>query len=179
MEKSEKEKLEKSKELVPADLELAKQVDPTKYPNWQGCSVSEVSISFECPKCKKKYDLKPNLFSSQSDGKPRGLLSTGRSITFDSSVLGKLSTVVAVIVALVIGSFIASLFGSPPFVYAIIAVLLFPVLKPIFAYLFSRVGTGKQMSVWFFKCMSCGNRLLIATDMSEAYITDMQANVDK
>ncbi|UCD51763.1 MAG: hypothetical protein JSW27_03850 [Phycisphaerales bacterium] len=178
MEESEKEKLETSKELIPADLELAKQVDPKRCSYWRGCFVSEARISFKCPmqKCGTQHELQLNLFSSQSEDARRGLLSTGRTKTFDSRLFGKLSTVVAVIVVVAIGSFIGLLLGSPPLVYAIIAVLLLPALKPICAALLSRVDPGKQMPVWLFKCTTCGHRLLIATDMNEAYIADIQAD---
>ena len=51
--------------------------------------------------------------------------------------MGKLSFVIAIAISLGIGSFIASLFNSPPFLYAIIIVLLLPVVKPIVSFFLS------------------------------------------
>lgn len=147
------------------------------YEDWWHCSVREGIISIICPTCKEKYSLQNSLFNSKGVNELKDLILTGVHRVDINPAIIKLSRFFAVICAVIIGSLIASLFGSPPFLYAIISVILIPVLWPITTGIFVGMSPQKAIPVWTYKCKKCGEKIVIASDGIKANVGSRKKDV--
>ena len=144
------------------------EVDLSGEFSWREASVHEGIITFECPGCKKTHSLKTTLFSSQLPNPAVGLMPTSQEILWGKEIG---SMVLAFVVAVTFGVFVAVLVGFHIWI-GIVCAVIFMILKPVFTPKFMN-----KLPVWIFKCNSCGKRTFIASDGTEAAIGELQANV--
>ncbi len=156
--------------LSESDGSTAKKINMEKLIDWQDCEVSEEGYpSFECQQCKKKYGLDLSAISSDEDLRSRSLIFTGNSEEVSSDRIIIITRIITVFFAVLIGSSVSALFGSPPLVYAILAVILYYLLGPVILWFFSKINIGRQkFDYWFFKCPNCSNKIVIMTDGNQA-----------
>jgi rubrerythrin len=146
------------------------------YKYWWKCSGHGGIISIICPICKEQHELKKSLLNSKAANNLGNPVFTGLHRDQINPAIITLSRLLAIMGAVIIGSLIASLFGSPPFVYAIISVILIPVLWPITAWVFVRIFPVKRIPVWAYKCHTCGEKIVVASDGMSADVGSKKAD---
>ena len=152
------------------DFEMAKFLDKEKLEDMKDCRVSEEGFPvFECSQCSTIYGLDLSVILPEKDLKSRGLIFTGESEELPGQGCVFSANFAAFFLAALFGSLIGYLIKSPPFVYAIIAVILFAFIKPVVVFVFSKINIGKRkIDYWLFKCPNCSNRMIIFTDGKSA-----------
>ena len=79
--------------------------------------------------------------------------------------------ILAWVIAVVAGTLIGSVLIGVPFIWALISVALYPIVKPFCEAFASRFGRQGAVTVFSFKCGKCGKERFIAADKSLIYFT--------
>lgn len=135
-----------SQETVPA---IGNQESPAA--DWTYCALVEGRVNGSCPRCGVGF------FLEQPDGP---MLEDGLDLVPAGGV--KMAPFATGILAAVLGSVVAGLFGAPSFVWIVIAAVLFPVLKPPTTYLLGLLSPSVGVPVFRQECGACGESFFLA-----------------
>lgn len=147
---------------------------------WWPCQVKDDSYLCSCVHCKENLRLRRRVFSTDVaenlrlgrgflstdvTDMPEGLDATGQAIHLRGAWATRVGSFLALVTGVIIGSMVGQNLGIP-FLWAVVAVLLLPILRPIFASLLP----SREMSLWRYKCPKCGEKILVASDSKHLYL---------
>jgi len=130
--------------------------------SWEDAQIIEDAVSFECTDCNVQQTLHIRLFTEAQPKQDKELTSSGRVIYQGRAITGN---VVAFIVAAAVGCIISLAIGKTGTGIAIIAAVIFLVLRKILVPAFM-----DSLPVWIHECTNCRNKTYIASDGSKASI---------
>jgi hypothetical protein len=147
---------------------------PDGYSWWQFKRRGPTSI-LPCRNCNKQATVEGNGQSLSCDQENIKLTPTGETVTWDTPSYQKFAKILAGAIAILLGTLIGSILLSVPFLWAVIAVILYAVLQPMAAFLVSRFDPGLTLQIWTLKCQECGQEQFVAPSSSVFYIATPEA----
>ena len=130
--------------------------------SWEATQTGGDDVSFKCVGCSKNHNLQIGLFANTQPKPDKGLIKTSQFINIGTTIAGN---VVAFIVAVVLGTIISLVSGKIGVGIAIIAAVIFLILRKIFIPTFL-----DRLPVWAYECSHCRNKIFIASDGSKVFI---------
>ena len=122
-----------------------------------------------CPSCFENKVIQSSAFSTNLAERSRmGIIATDERIPVASGILSLVSWIIPGIIAILLGSYIGSVIIGIPFLWAIITGILYLLFKPFTDKLLH--AFTRKIPVWLVQCIKCGERIVLASDGSEAFI---------
>jgi len=122
-----------------------------------------------CPSCFENKVIQSSAFSTNLAERSRmGITATDGRIPVASGSLSLVSWIIPGIIAIILGSYIGSVIIGIPFLWAIITVILYALFKPFTDKLLHPFT--RNIPVWLVQCIKCGERIVLASDESKAFI---------
>jgi len=138
---------------------------------WWSANVAGKGFILECSGCHKNVEFKghDDILSCKSG--MGELISTGKITSTERPGLVKFAKILAGVIAVLVGTLIGSVLLGVPFLWAVIATLLYVPLKVFSEVLLAKLFPGRPVLVWTFKCGKCGNEMYVASSESIVYFT--------
>jgi hypothetical protein len=128
--------------------------------SWKECPIENGNIAFQC-NCSKDHTLKLSELSATQSKTNKNLKKSEQVIHKGRTATGN---IVAFIISIVIGVIISLASGRTGLVIAIIAVIIFLIIRKIFVRAFM-----DSLPVWIYICDHCHNKNYIASNGTEAF----------
>lgn len=168
-------KIWEKNDLSASDVHRAKSMNREDTEEWKDCDISEEGYPYlECSQCKKNYGLDLSEISPEKNINSRNLVYAGDSETMTGRGCVLSAKVIAIFISILIGSAISAGLKAPPFVYAILSVVLYPLIWLATLFLIGKTKAGeKRVDYWFFKCPNCSNTMVIVSTGTAASFTNI------
>lgn len=124
-----------------------------------------------CPSCHETNIIQSSALTTDLAERSRSrmeITATDERIPVASGILSLVSWIIPGIIAIILGSYIGSVIIGIPFLWAIITVILYLLFKPFTDKLLHPFT--RKMPVWLVQCKKCGERIVLASDESKAFI---------
>jgi len=142
---------------------------PTPQPSWSVAKVLDGSMHFACPSCRMPHVLTLELFTSRptedsSRDRYQGLERTAETIRWGITAPGN---IVAFVIAIAVGAFVALAGGQKVATWVALALLLMIRIPLVRAFM-------KRLVVWHYGCEGCHATIEIACDGRAAAVRDFR-----
>lgn len=155
-------------EKIPSKVEKP-SLDLSGEIELEKCKRQGRGYNIVCPSCHETNVIQSSAFTTGLAERSRmRITATDERIPVLSRTLGLASWLIPGIIAVILGSYIGSVVIGIPFLWAIIAVVFYGIFKPIIGYLLHPLA--REMLVWLVQCKKCGERIVLASDESKAFI---------
>ncbi len=169
-----KEDIVESDTIVPAKKDSPACEEEFELPTgfyWLTKSRGIEAFILKCPGCQQEIRFTGDNRDLSCKFGAGELTSTRKTTWSESQTLPVLSKILAWVIAVGIGTLIGSVLIGVPFLWAVVSVILYPVVKPFCNATVSRLYHGRPIMVWSFKCRNCGKERFVASDKSRVYFT--------
>ena len=131
--------------------------------SWKNASIQANAVTGTCPHCRDQVSLETSRMHS-----------VGEILELEHNFIPKLSYFVAFILAAIGGSYIASLFDNPMFLWILFAVILLPPFKVFFGFLFNFFSPSSKLSIHTTGCNRCSRNIYVAYSKSRAALAGLK-----